>query len=106
MPEAVSNENLSASVVPPRTASWQVIVGFALTFNGYEIIGQKECGALANRVRKEFSASTASLRKLSLTELRSCLFFEQRRFHHFGEEPDGDDRVFVNALLDAIHQKV
>ena len=79
---------------------------FALTFNGYEVIGQKDCGTLANRVKKEFSASTTSLQGLSLTQLRSCLFFEQRRFQHFGEEPVGDNRVFVNALLDAIRQKL
>ena len=106
MPEVVPNENLKASVVPPRTAPWHVIGEFALTFNGYEIIGQKECGTLANRVKKEFSANAASLQGLSLTELRACLFFEQRRFHHFGEEPEGDGRVFVNALLEAIQQKV
>lgn len=106
LPEAIPNENLTASVVPPTTASWHLIQEFALTLNGYEVIGQKECGTLANRVKKEFSVSTTSLQRLSLTELRSCLFFEQRRFHHFGEEPVGDDRVFVNALLDAIHQKL
>lgn len=50
VPAALSNENLSASVIPPRTAPWHVIGEFALTFKG-------------------------------------------------------DDRVFVNALLEAIRQK-
>lgn len=80
---------------------------FALTLNGYEIMGGlHECGELANRVKKGFSAKLESLQGLSLTDLRACLFFEQRRFRHFGEEPQGDDRVFVNALLDAIRQRV
>ena len=105
MPSAVPNDDFRASEVPPITAPWHVISAFALTFNGYETIGEKECGTLANRVKQAFLANTLFLQAVSLTELRACLFFEQRRHHHFGDEPEGNDRGFVNALLEAIRQK-
>ena len=105
-PDEVPNECLTASAVPPVTASWHAIVGFALTVDGYKAIGQKECGQLANRVKSEFSRNAASVETLSLTELRSCLFFEQRRFNHFGHDPQDTDRVFINTLLGAIRRKI
>jgi hypothetical protein len=33
-PDEIPNESLTASAVPPVTASWHAIVGFALTING------------------------------------------------------------------------
>lgn len=93
-PDEVPNGRLTASAVPPVTASWHAIVGFALTIDGYKAIGQKQCGPLANRVKSEFSRNAASVETLSLTELRSCLFFEQRRFNHFGHEPQDIDRPY------------
>jgi hypothetical protein len=105
-PDEVPNEGLTASAVPPATASWRTIVGFALTIDGYKAIGQKECAQLANRVKSEFSREPASVETLSLTELRLCLFFEQRRFNHFGHEPQDADRIFINTLLGAIHRRI
>jgi len=42
----------------------------------------------------------------SLTELRTCLFFEQRRWHHFGEDPNGQSGTYIHALLEGIRRKV
>jgi len=105
-PDEIPNESLMASAVPPVTASWHAIVGFALTIDGYKAIGQKECAKLGNRVKNTFSKNPASVETLSLTELRSCLFFEQRRFNHFGHEPQDTDRIFINTLLEAIQKKI
>ena len=105
-PGDVPDECLIATAVPPATASWDVIVGFALTIDGYKAIGQRECAQLANRVKSEFSRDASSVETLSLTELRLCLFFEQRRFHHFGHEPQDADRIFINALLEAIQRNI
>src|SRR5215469_15873231 len=98
-PDEVPNENLTASAVPPITAPWRTIVVFAQTMDGYKTIGQKECAQLANRVKGVFESNALLPDTLSLGELRLCLFFEQRRFNHFGHEPQGADRIFVNALL-------
>ncbi len=97
---------LKAADVPRDTASWHAIWSFALTLNGYEVIGQEECGRLANRMNSEFVSNPAALRALSLTEARACLFFEQRRFHHFGWEPEGAARDYINALLETIRSKI
>jgi hypothetical protein len=106
MPDQVPNERLKATALPSVTASWHTIGTFALTLDGYRAIGQREGGQLANRVKDEFAKNATSLQSLSLTELRACLFFEQRRFHHFGWEPQGSDRIYVNAILEAIQGRV
>jgi len=103
-PDEASNENSTASAVPPVRASWHTIAVFAQTMDSYKAIGQKECGQLANRVRSEFKNNAPSVGRLSLTELRLCLFFEQRRFNHFGYAPQGADRLFINTLLEAIQK--
>src|SRR5215831_16419529 len=101
-PDEVSNENSTASAVPPVRASWHTIAVFAQTMDGYKAIGQKECGQLANRVRSKSKNNAAFLGRSSLTELRLCLFVEQRRFNHFGYAPQGADKIFINTLLEAI----
>ena len=105
-PDQLPNEDLTVSAVPPVTASWQSIVGFALTIDGYKAIGGKECAQLANSAKSEFSKNAESVGALSLTELRVCLFFEQRRFNHFGHEPRDTDRIFINTLIEAIRTKI
>jgi hypothetical protein len=101
-PDEVPNESVEATAVPPATASWNTIASFALTLDGYQAVGQKECGQLANKVKSEFPGNAAFLQSLSLRELRVCLFFEQRRFNHFNREPQGAERAYINALLEAI----
>jgi hypothetical protein len=59
-----SNERLRATDVPPVTASWHEIGGFALTLDGYEVMGHRECGKLANRVSAEFAKNPTFLREL------------------------------------------
>jgi hypothetical protein len=105
-PDEVPDDRLTASAVPPVTASWHTIVGFAHTMDGYKALGPKECPQFANSVKSEFSRNAASIETLSVAQLRCCLFFEQRRFNHFGDEPQGADRIFINALLDAIRTKI
>ena len=53
--------------MPPVTASWHAIVGFAQTFDGDKAIGRKECGQLANGVKIAFSKDAASVEAMSLT---------------------------------------
>lgn len=78
---------------------------FALSFNGYEEISTDGCGKLANRVQQEFRQDAGSLGNYGLTELRASLFFEQRRFHHFGWNPGPNELTYIRALLEAIRRK-
>jgi hypothetical protein len=98
--------SLKATDVPSANAPWTAIEAFALTLNGYEAIGEVECGDLANRLRSEFEKNPKCLQQVSLEETRACLFFEQRRFRHFDEEPDGADLVYIRGLLETIRTKV
>ena len=78
----IPNEKLEKARVPDATAPWPEIEMFALTFNGYEAFPDEGCANLANKIIDEFSKSAKTLENLTLTELRACLFFEQRRCHH------------------------
>jgi hypothetical protein len=82
--------------VPLRGSSWHEIEPFALTFEGYEFHGSFEaCAEIANARRHS-----------NLTDLRTCLYFEQRRYRHFGEPPIGDELEYIYEILDAIRARV
>ena len=62
--------------------------------NGYDYAVQKlgrDCGDLANERLSIFEKT--AVWEGSFEQLRCCLFFEQRRWRHFGIDPEG------NALL-------
>ncbi len=94
--ETISNEELSIGHLPPPSADWEVIQEFALTFNGYEAWGSFEKAA---EVANNRLGST-------LTELRTCLFFEQRRWRHFGDEPNDEAMAYIHELIEKIRLKV
>lgn len=73
---------------------------FALTFDGYAAFDN--LGDLANAVRDGWGEDGRLPSDLS--ELRGCLFFEQRRYRHFDGEPVGEDLVYVQALVEAIRR--
>jgi hypothetical protein len=64
------------------TRPWLEVETFALAFDGHEAFPDEGCANLANKIIDEFSKSAKTLENLTLTELRACLFFEQRRCHH------------------------
>jgi len=41
----------------------------------------------------------------SFEELRCCLFFEQRRFHHYGKGPEGEDGEAIRLLYQTICER-
>lgn len=96
---------LTAAAVPGRDRPWAEVWSFALTFDGYGHLGNDHCGVVANAIRSGFFGK----RRLpdDLATLRSCLFYEQRRCRFLGDPPDDDDdRLYVDALLDAIRAAV
>jgi hypothetical protein len=95
----IPNEQLDIDRIPSATARWDSIERFALTFDGYRVFDTAEspsgCGELAN-----------SRQANTLTELRASLFYEQRRWRHFEESPEGLDLIYVRSLLWRIRQCV
>jgi hypothetical protein len=92
----ITNEELREEKMPPPNANWGVISHFALTFDGYKRWGStKKCGEIANAHRQN-----------NLDELRTCLFFEQRRYHHWGEHPDEKAMSYIWNIVEMIRKKV
>ncbi len=96
MVQEITNEDLTLDDIPEPTARWGEIGRFALTFNGYERLGSFEaCAAIANECRHD-----------SLTNARACLFFEQRRWRHFGGAPSGREMAYIRELVQRIREFV
>lgn len=101
----IPNSQLIENDIPSSRARWVKILPFALTFNGYEHWGTfKKCRDVAKhgvnlfRSKQELSQS--------LTDLRTCLFFEARRLHHFEKKPNKTRMEYIHALLEAIRVRV
>jgi len=90
----ISNSELKTSDIPADDAPWAAVAQFALTFDGYRAFGDS-CGDIAN----QRCART-------LTELRATLFYEQRRWRHFQEDPDGDELGYLRSLVARIRSLV
>jgi hypothetical protein len=96
MTELITNEQLTVKNIPSPKAKWLAIQDFALTFDGYDYWGSFEkCADVAN-------AGLCT----TLTELRTCLFFEQRRWRHFDENPDREAMKYIRGLVEEIRGKV
>ena len=92
----ITNAELTPADVPPADADWQAIADFALTFDGYERWGSFEkCAEIANAELHD-----------SLDHLRTCLFFEQRRWRHYGDEPDEEALAYWRRIVAGIRTMV
>lgn len=80
----IGSDRLAPSDIPDDDAGEQALIDFAHTFDGYAHRGSSErCAEIANG--RDHS---------SLDALRTCLFFEARRWRHSGESPD--DRALAH----------
>jgi len=92
----VANSELAPADVPSFKETWARIEPFALTFDGFKYWGSVEkCAEIAQARRPG-----------SLTELRTCLFYEARRWQLAGKAPDAASMKFIRALVYAIREKV
>jgi hypothetical protein len=96
VPTEIQNDALKLSDIPPDDAEWKTIVPFAHTFSAYKVHGSFAAVAnIANERRCE-----------NLTDLRTCLFFEQRRWNHFGTAPDVENMNYIRSLVSRIRLAV
>ena len=92
----IPNDGLHARNIPEADANWEKIGAFALTFDGYRHWGGFErCAEIAE-----------TRDPATLTEARTCLFFEQRRWRHSGYAPDEEALAYHRALLVRIRDLV
>ena len=105
MHDRIANPDLNARDLPPPEAEWWQITPFAMTCDRYDHWGSfDQCAEIGNHWAAVYTEEQ-SLPE-SLTELRTGLFFEQRRWHHFGEAPDRESMVYIRTLLEAIRRHV
>jgi len=92
--------------VPSDDAPWFPAVNeFALTFNAYERLGSLEKTDAVARFGAKCYAGNGSFPD-NLDLVRSCLFFEQRRYHHLDVDPydEPQSREYLKALLRKIRE--
>jgi len=81
-----------------KNADWDGIQKYALSFNAYEYWNETSKAAkIANQQRKKYHEEDTLTN--DVTKLKTCLFIEQRRHHHYGWTPS-DDMNDINNLID------
>lgn len=92
----IRSEDLRLTDIPSGTAAMRDLSAFAYTFDGYAHWGSFDrCADIANSRNHE-----------SLDNLRTCLFFEARRWHHYAEDPDLEAELYWRDLVTQIRRKV
>lgn len=87
--------------VPTPGSPWPAVSKFALSWNGYERSGGSEGAArIANGLLESWKREGTV--EAELPTLRTALFYEQRRWRHFGHDPDEEATGYIDALLAAI----
>jgi len=92
----IPNSYLTLSDIPPPDADINAIGLFALTFDGHEHWGSVE----------ECARVTESQGQSTLTDLRTWLYFERRRWHQLGEDPDEEAESYWRGLVEQIRAQV
>ena len=95
-PAHIATSDLKLSDVPETSAGWHIIGRFALTFN------PKESDPYSIK-EQSFDAMTPDT---DLVHLRSRLFLEQRRWNHFGRDPDAAAIEGVRKIISLIRSKL
>ena len=84
---------------------WKIF-SYALTVDGYHYALEHfdvHCGTLANQRLQQYQETGEW--EGSFEELRCCLFFEQRRYRHFGRGPEGEEYQAIQDLYKAICER-
>lgn len=95
-PTQIATSDLKLSDVPEASADWHTIGHFALTFD------PKEADPYSIK-EQSFEAITQDT---DLVHLRSRLFLEQRRWNHFGRDPDAATIEGVQKIMSLIKVKL
>ena len=88
----IPNDELVPDSIPADDADWYEITKFALTYDGYIVwSGNAACATIAHQRIHD-----------TLSHVRTCLFYEQRRHHHYGECPKPQAMVYIRGLIKKI----
>ncbi len=100
----VAHHELTPEHLPHPRDPFDDVVRFAATFDGYAAMGMEMCGEMANRAISQWTQTHVipSWLQGDLDRLRSCLYFEARRWIRLEREPDTRSLIYVHALIEAI----
>ena len=93
----------SISIPSPGSPWYPDVVTFALSYNAYDRDGGFDPVATSANALQDAWRGGEPLPD-DLDVLRVALFFEERRWRHFDEEPAGEDRRYIDALLESIRR--
>jgi hypothetical protein len=104
----IRNDALNECDIPMSDANWDEVSKFAQSFKGYEYWDSLEEHAvkILKRGLKVYDEKRQLHIELSLTELRTCLFFHQQHLQYENLVPDDQEINYIHALVEAIHEKV
>lgn len=98
---AVASEHTYIEVPGPDAPWWSEINDFALTYNAYNRnVDVDSLAGTAEKARHSWDHDATLPDDLEVC--RTVLFYEQRRFRHLDVEPEGNDDLFVRAILGRI----
>ena len=96
MQNLISDADLKLSNIPAPLTEWHALCDFCLSMDGYSMFTKERQQQLMHR---KCIPST-------LTELRTALFLEQRRFRGTDTYPDENELVYLHALVEAIRAHI
>jgi hypothetical protein len=96
MKKLISDADLKLSNIPAPLTEWHALCDFCLSIDGYTTLTEEKQQRLM--YRKYIPAT--------LTELRTALFLEQRRFRGTDTYPDENELVYLHALVEAIRAHI
>lgn len=89
LPPPILSSELRASDIPPAYKSWSEIIKFAATFSPKAELKEKE-------MPKGIAEITSDA---TVKEIRGALFWEYRRYNHFGcEVPEAVKQQCIEAI--------
>ncbi|WP_421119865.1 hypothetical protein ACE2AJ_00455 [Aquihabitans daechungensis] len=85
-------------IVPSSDAPINHIWAFAHTYNAYDRHdGMDGASAIGNDMRDRWNEGQPLSDELN--QCRAALFFEARRWRHYGYDPDGRDLTYIRTLV-------
>ncbi len=84
----------------PSSASFPELWQFALTYDGYR--HHSDAAKIGNRCVEAWMRNSSLPDDLDTA--RCALFFEQRRYRHFGSDPEEPVQRYLSALLGRIRE--
>lgn len=95
-PPIIHTNDLTLRHVPLPNAAWKALAAFALTFDPTEISQHGDKAADLSTVGEGSS----------LVELRAHLYVEQRRWNHFGREPDSVTMSKLRSIVVLVRSRL